>query len=172
MMLKSHIVAGVVGTALFYPLLGPWKSSVFFTASVLIDADHYLDYLWKTKFADWSPKQMFRYYDKVIDNRFDKRKLGFSILHTVELYVVIYLLAVYVHYDFFLTILGGMAYHMIFDVVSMAWQRLHFVRPFSIVEYLIRKKRMQKMGLDPDEFYRDMYLLSVGKPIEGQTTGK
>lgn len=160
MLLKSHIIAGAIGTAVFYPWLGPWKALVFFIASVLIDADHYLDYLWKTKFTDWSPRQMFKYYDKVIEHRFDKRKLGFSLLHTAELYIVLYLLAVFVHYDFFITILGGMAYHMIFDVISMAWEQLHFIRPFSIIEYVIRKRRMQKMGFDPDEFFRDMYILS------------
>lgn len=160
MKLKSHIVAGVIGTAIFYPWLGPWRSLVFFISSVLIDADHYWDYLWKTKFENWSPKQMFKYYDHVSANRFDKRKLGFSLLHTAELYIVIYLLAVYVHYDFFITILGGMSFHFIFDVISLSWEGLHFIRPYSIVEYWIRKRRMQRMGLDPDEFYRDMYELS------------
>lgn len=160
MRLKSHIIAGVIGTAILYPIFGPWRSAVFFISSVMIDADHYLDYLWKTKFEDWRPSQMFKYYDHVIANKFDKRKLGFSILHTIEAYIVIYFLAIVVNHDFFITVLGGMAYHMIFDALSFAKDRLHFIRAYSIMEYHIRKKRMQKKGLNPDEFFQDMYTRS------------
>ncbi len=160
MVLKHHIIAGIIGTALFYPLLGPWKSVVFFFASILIDADHYLDYLWKNKFTDWSPRRMFAYYDQVTKHRFDKRKLAFSMLHTVELYIFIYLLAVFVNYDFFLTVLGGMAYHTIFDVVSLTSEKLHFVRAYSIIEYVIRKHHMKKKGLHPEEFFKDMLKFS------------
>lgn len=168
MTLKSHIIAGVIGTAALYPILGGWKSAIFFLSSFLIDADHYLEYLYRVKkttgkFPDWRPKSMFKYYDEVTKNRFDKRNLGFSLLHTAEAFAVIYLMAVFINYDFFITILGGMAYHYIFDVISLSWEHLHFIRSYSLVEHFIRIKKMKNSGFDPDEFYKDMHAYAFSK---------
>ncbi len=165
MTLRSHLIAGVIGGAILIPTFGPLKSVVFFIASFLIDADHYLEYLYRVKkvtgtFPDWRPKQMFLYYDPIIENRFDKRNLGFSLLHTVEAFAVIILLAFYLNFPFLYMVIAGMAYHMIFDVVSLAVEKLHFVRSYSIFEHFIRMPHMKKKGFDPDEFYKDMYILT------------
>lgn len=165
MVLKSHIIAGVIGTAVFFPFLGWFNAIIFFVSSILIDADHYLDYLWKTKGDDWRPKSMFKYYHRLMNHGPDKEHLGFSLLHTIELYVVIYLLAVsvnygFLNYTFFLTILGGMSYHIIMDVISMAYKGEPFARAFSIFEYHVRKRSMKKKGLHPQNFFMRMYELS------------
>jgi len=160
MSLKSHIIAGAVGAIAFYSIFGPFKTLIFFLASFLIDVDHYLDYLWRTKGKDWSPKRMFQYYDYVIENKYDKNNIGFSIMHTVEVFFIIYLLSLYVSSELFLPILCGMAYHMIFDMVWLSYHKVTFIRPFSIVEYIIRKRKMIKDGLDPDGFYKKAFEVS------------
>ncbi len=158
MRLKSHIIAGLVGAAATAPFWqNPYQVALFFTSSILIDADHYLDYIWRNRGKNWSPKRMFKYYDHVSENKYDQRKLGFSIMHTVEIFLLIYLLMLYVSFDFFLPVIAGMAYHIIFDVVSMTYDKIPFVRPFSIAEYHFRKKQMHLKGKSVDDFYKDMF---------------
>lgn len=172
MVLKNHIIVGAIGAVAVFPLIGPLRAIVFFLSSVLIDSDHYIDYLWRTrkqnKFpAGLSPKAMFKYYDQFYAHQFDKRQLGFSLFHTVEIFIVVYLLSIFVHYGFldqvfFLTVLAGMAYHMIFDVISLAWIKLHFIRAYSIVEYFIRFKKMLRRGVNPNDYSKEMFSLSRG----------
>ncbi len=166
MTLKNHIIVGVVGTALFYPTFGPWHSIVFFLSSVLIDVDHYWDYLWKSKFADWSPARMFRYYDEATKERYNKNNLGFSLFHTLEVFLILYFTAQYFDYDLLITVLGGMSFHMIFDVLHMARQDLVFVRAYSIVEYFLRKNYMKRHGRDSHAFWMHMFKLSAKVPKE------
>lgn len=163
MKLQSHIIAGLAGTAIFYPMLGPEKSLLFFTASVLIDADHYLDYLIVSRGKDWNPKRMFRYYDCVTENNPAKNHLGFSLLHTAEIFLVVYLLSKYLNFDLFMPILLGMAYHMIFDIAWLTYHKIPTVRAYSIVEYFIRKKIMIKEKLNPEKFDQEMFELSDQK---------
>lgn len=163
MKLQSHIIAGAVGATVFYPLLGLSRSFLFLTASVLIDSDHYLEYLWRTGAKDWSPKRMFRYYDQITTRNHEKTKVGFSLFHTVEIFALVYFLGKYVSFDFFMPILFGMAYHMVFDVVWLTYHKVPTTRAYSIVEYFIRRHDLRKKGIDPDEFYRKMFELSAEK---------
>lgn len=170
MVLKNHIIVGAIGAAVFFPFLGLFRSIIFFLSSVLIDSDHYIDYLWRTrkenKFpAGLSPKAMFKYYDQFYAHQFDKRQLGFSMFHTAEVFIIVYLLSRFVSYgflnhDFFTAVLAGMAYHMIFDVISLAWINLHFIRAYSIVEYFIRFKKMLSRGVNPNDYSKEMFALS------------
>ncbi|MDD5318735.1 MAG: hypothetical protein PHF79_02865 [Candidatus Pacebacteria bacterium] len=164
MRLQSHIIAGAVGAAATFTLWEyPYQALIFFVASFMIDADHYLDYLWKSKGKDWSPQRMFRYYDYVTENRYDTRALGFSLLHTVELFVLVYLLAAYVEPAFFLPVLAGMAYHMIFDMIWLTYHKIPFARAFSIIEYHVRKKQKHIDGHNVDHFYKEMFEKSEKK---------
>ena len=165
MTLKSHLIVGAVGAILAYPHIGGYRSLLFFVASFLIDADHYLDYLWRTRDKkgipqDWRPRSMFKFYDEDLKNLHDPRKLSFSLLHTVEAFLVVYMLAIFLNYEFFITVLGGMAFHTLFDVLWAVQHKVIFGRPFSILEYLLRKQSMKKKGLDPDEFSQDMFTRS------------
>ena len=160
MKLQSHIIAGAVGTAIVYPFLGTEKSLLFYAASVLIDADHYLAYLVSTGGKDWSPRRMFRFYDHVTLHNKDKDNLGFSLMHTVEMFLVVYFLGQYVNPNFFMPIFYGMAYHMVFDIIWLSYHGVPTVRAFSIVEYFIRKHNLIKKGLDPRKFYKKMFELS------------
>ncbi|MEI6480556.1 MAG: hypothetical protein WCO12_03505 [bacterium] len=163
MKLESHIVAGLVGTAILYPILGPAQSMLFFTSSVLIDSDHYLEYLRVTRGKDWSPARMFRFYSCFTEHNSEKEVLGFSLFHTIEIFIVVYLLAKYLSSFIFIPILLGMTYHMIFDIACLTYHGVPTVRAFSIVEYFIRKKLLLKKGINPEDFYKKMFELSEKK---------
>ncbi len=159
MKLREHLIIGGVATAILYTYLGPWRALLFWGAEVLIDADHYWDYLWRSKFQDWSGRRMFRYCELLVKNMYDPNILDFSLLHTVEVFLAVLLLGKYWNYAFFMTIFWGMAFHLCLDMLWLASRRF-FVRAFSIVEYVIRKKIMIRHGLNPNGFYKKMFELS------------
>ena len=157
MKLREHLIIGGVAMIILAPHWGLWRALLFWGAEVLIDADHYWDYLWRSKFKDWSGWRMFRYYKIVTDKLHDKNLLGFSLLHTAEVFVTVYLLAHYWNYTFFITILWGMVFHLFLDILWCSYKKAFFVRAYSIVEYWVRKNLMIKNGLDPDGFYRKVF---------------
>lgn len=160
MKLRDHLIIGGVAMAVLYPYWGPWRALLFWGAEVLIDADHYWDYLWRSKFQDWSGRRMFRYYDIIIGRIYDKNFLGFSLLHTVEVFAAVYLLARYWNYIFFMTIFWGMVFHLILDMLWLVWRKKFFGRAYSIIEYWFRKRAMIRRGLNPDGFYKEAFELS------------
>lgn len=165
MRLQSHIIAGAVGAAITVPFWQyPYQALIFFVASFMIDADHYLDYLWRSRGKDWSPLRMFRYYDHVTEHHSDTRMLGFSVLHTVEIFIAVYLLAAYLSPVFFLPVLAGMAYHMIFDVIWMSYHQVPFIRAYSVIEYHLRKKNKKTKGHNVDDLYNELFEKS-DKPL-------
>ena len=160
MRLREHVILGGVAAVSLYPFFGFWQSLLFWVSAVLIDADHYLDYLWKTKGKDWSPKAMFKYYDKVTEHMYDKENLGFSLLHTVEIFILVYLLAIEVNYIFFMTVLAGMLFHLVLDLSYLSYHKVFYVRSFSLFQHSITKKKMRKNGLNHHNFYKRMFDLS------------
>ena len=160
MKLRQHIIIGGVGMAVLYFHWGLSRALLFWGAEVLIDADHYWDYLWRSKFKDWSARRMFRFCDLITARLYDKNFLGFSLLHTAEVFTAVYLLARYFNHTFFITIFYGMLFHLMLDMLSLAYRKRFFVRAYSIIEYWIRKKAMIHHGLKPDEFYKEIFRLS------------
>ena len=159
MKLREHLIIGGIAAVIlyFYYDWALWKTALFFVSSVMIDADHYWDYLWRSKFADWSGWRMFRYWDLTTKDIKNRNFLLLSLLHTVEVFVLIFLLARFWHYTFFITIFWGMLFHLCLDMLSLAYRGIFFIRAYSVVEYWARKKRMICQGLDPDGFYREVF---------------
>lgn len=157
MRLREHLIIGGIAVIIISPFWGVWRALLFWGAEVLIDADHYWDYLWRSKFKDWSGWRMFRYYEIITERGHNKNFLGFSLLHTAEVFALVYLLAQYWSYVFFITIFWGMVFHIFLDMIWLAKNKLFFARAYSIVEYWIRKKLMIKSGLNPDGFYKEVF---------------
>ena len=103
---------------------------------------------------------MFRYDELITERVHNRNFLGFSLLHTAEMFLLVYMLAHFWNYAFFITILWAMAFHLVLDMIYLLRKKAFFVRAYSIVEYWIRKKSMIHHGLDPDEFYEEMFELS------------
>ncbi len=159
MRLRQHlIIGGAAALALyFYYDWALWKTTLFFAATVMIDADHYWDYLWRSKFADWSGWRMFRFSDWLKNNYDDKRYLAFSLLHTVEIFLLVYILARLWSGSFFMPILWGMFFHLFWDVVDLTYHKKPFLRAYSVIEYWLRKKSLLRRGISPDTFYREIF---------------
>jgi hypothetical protein len=157
MKLREHLIIGGIAAVLLYPGWGPWRALLFWGATVLIDADHYWDYLWRSDFADWSGWRMFRYYDLLRNNYGDKRFLAFSMFHTAEIFALAYVLARLWNYDFFMTVLWAMLFHLFLDIVDLSRHGVPFIRAYSVLEYWIRKKSLIRRGINPDPFFREIF---------------
>jgi len=157
MRLRQHLIIGGAAAIFIYFHWDWWRALLFFGAAVLIDADHYWDYLWRNKFADWSGWRMFRYYNLIEKHGTPKNFYGFSLIHTVEFFLLVFLLAKLWSPHFFMPIFWGMLFHLLLDVIYFARRGHFFIRAYSVVEYWIRKKRLIRQGVDSDAFCREMF---------------
>ena len=164
MKLREHLIIGGVAVAFLAPQWGLWRALLFWGAEVLIDADHYWDYLWRNKFSDWSGWRMFRYYDWLRKSYNDKRFFALSLLHAAEFFLAVYALARFWNYNFFITVFWGMLFHLFLDTLTFVYEGKPFLRAYSLVEYWIRKKGLIRRGINPDAFYREIFEKSKTAP--------
>jgi hypothetical protein len=128
---------------------------------VLIDIDHYWDFLHRNGFKDYSIKRMFAYHS-VLFNRYLHHPgfLGLSVFHTAEFLLLFFLAAVVYDSTVMMVIFWGMLFHLVLDVLYLVKYGAVFKRAFSIVEYFVRKRSMVRCGLFPDSVYQEALTLS------------
>ena len=129
MKLKQHIIYGGVVSLCLFPKFG-FLSGVFWAATVLIDVDHYIDYIYRNRFSSLSIKKMFIYCDIIFDWKDRQGFLGLSIFHTIEIIMGVYLVSVWVNSDVIKAIFWGMVFHMILDIIYLLNRRSLFVRVY------------------------------------------
>jgi hypothetical protein len=103
---------------------------------------------------------MFRYYRLIEKYGNEKNFYAFSLLHTAEVFLLVYILARLWSYNFFITVFWGMVFHLFLDVINLIYKRKFFIRAYSVIEYLIRKPRLFQRGVDSDTFCREMFAKS------------
>lgn len=161
MNLREHVVLGGAAAAALAPVLGAQDSAVFWVASVLIDADHYGDYLYRTRFRDWSPRRMFDFHRTLFPRIRRPDFLALSLFHTVEWFAFVYVAAAFLKSSALAAVFWGMAFHLCLDAVWLALHHALFSRAFSMIEYLVRRRRLRRRGLDPDLVYEEA-LTTIG----------
>jgi len=140
MLPSSHFILGIIFSAiLFFFGIPLWQILIIFSAAVFIDIDHYLIYAVRKK--DWNPKNSFNYFIELGGKYKSAKniKAPFAVLHTIEIIGVISLISIYS--QFFFLILVGFLFHCIFDIANMLLKGELFVREYSLVLYLNRRKK-------------------------------
>lgn len=150
---RYHVSSGGILSLLLIPVLG-FYTILFWLASFLIDADHYLDYICRNGFKDFSIRKMFIYNDGLHEFAQAKNFLGLSILHTAEFILAVYVASAATGWLWIKAILWGLLFHMVLDIAYLAYQRQLSRRAISLIEYAIRWRLMKKHGLKPDIPYR------------------
>ena len=160
---EYHILSGGIAASLLIPVLGV-NSAVFWASSVLIDGDHYLDYLYRNGFKDFSIRRMFTFHKLLFEEEENQNFLGLSVMHTVEFLLGVYAVSALTGWVWLKAALWGMLFHMAIDLVYLYRQGRLFERALSIIEYVIRWKRMRRRGLHPEQPYQSalqaMFVLS------------
>lgn len=147
------MLAGGVVSAALIPVLGV-NSAAFFASSVLIDFDHYLDYIYRNKFTDFSVKRMFAYADHLDAKMPGQHFVGLSVMHTVEFLLLVFAISALTNLASIEAILWGLLFHLGLDLIYVYRRGIFFHRALSIVEYIIRWNRLKRQGLYPELPFR------------------
>lgn len=156
MQLKEHVIYGGAAAGALSPFFG-WDSLYFFAASVLIDADHYIDYLYFSRFRDWSPSKMFRFHGQMAAWRNRPHFCALEAFHTVEFMAAILLAGILLGSQPLVLVFSGLLFHLILDLVRLRrWGNIH-LRALSFAEYAYRANKMRAAGVDPEAIFKEAY---------------
>ena len=141
MLPRWHILLGAIFTLILYiavPEISLINLSLVFLSSFLIDFDHYLASLIKTK--KLSLKHSFEYHKQVgIKQQKDlekgiKTKGDFHLFHTIEFHILIAVLSIFFNPLFYVFI--GMLFHSLLDIISLLQTSLIHVREYFLFNWL------------------------------------
>lgn len=151
---RDHVIYGAAGAAALYPALGS-GSLLFWAASVAIDLDHYLDYLWHNRFTDLGFKGMFEYHRLLTKQWHNPAFLNIEIFHTIEFMAPLFIIAHLTDSDALFALFFGFVFHIALDLVSLYRNGIFFARAHSFPEYFLRKKMLEAKGYDPAGLYTE-----------------
>ncbi|MDP2689876.1 MAG: hypothetical protein Q8P48_07160 [Deltaproteobacteria bacterium] len=151
----EHAVYGGAAAAALYPALGGAGSLCFWGASVLIDIDHYIDFVYHNGFTDLSVRKMFDYHAVLMRWWRKPQFLNIEVFHTIEFMAPLCLLAWRTGSGALMAASLGFAFHIVLDAASLALAGVPFIRAHSFVEYFLRKRALGRQGLNPAELCRE-----------------
>ncbi len=144
---QYHFILGIILVTVLYfaiPTISILNLSILFFSSILIDADHYLYYIFKK--GDKSLIHAYKWYTesrrKVRHLKRKERKkisFGFHFLHGTELLLITYILYVSAS-GIFLYMLFGFGFHLFIDLTE---EIIKFGRAYKvsiIYSYFMNKK--------------------------------
>lgn len=133
MSLSSHLKYTAAASTIMLAFCNLQQILCFATGSILIDADHYIFYAVKCKKFDI--KGMFAYYDMLTREKDKITYLGVFLFHTVEFFIVVGILSLYMPLMFYL--LYGMIFHYVLDTIYLYRIRCVSLRAFSLIQGFI-----------------------------------
>ena len=149
MKVAHHLLLGAAvgaGLALNASVL---NAAAFFTASILIDTDHYIDFVWHSRFQNFSVRGMFRFCALMRQHHHRKEFLVLHVFHTIEFLAALAIAAFFLQNALLHYVLYGMLFHLACDWLSIVRKRIIFGRAMCIVEYIVRKRQLLSYGLSP-----------------------
>ena len=127
MLPKTHFLLGLVFSLLLLPVIG-WNSLIVLAATVLIDVDHYLIYVFRKK--NFSLRKAFYYF---FNNEFGENRV-LCAFHTIEFWTVLLMLSFF--YKPFFYALLGITFHFFLDSFNVGKGR----KKHSLIKHLLEKK--------------------------------
>ena len=146
MTLKQHTIQASIGSIILWPFLGI-DTIVFFFSMILIDVDHYFDFVIVCKRV--GIRDMFKYHDWLGQGKHPLYIL--SLFHTVEILLLLFILGFWSYY--FWLILSGFSIHLISDIYCLYKYYPFVKRAFSIVEYIIKRDTLKSYPVPEKEFW-------------------
>lgn len=151
-----HLLLGVAAGAAFVPAAGVLNSAVFFGASILIDIDHYSDFIYHNRFRSLSPRAMFRFHALLSREQHRREFLVLHVFHTVELLGALAFAGFYWSIIPMQFLSYGMCFHLLCDTASIIAKKTMFCRAISVFEYVVRKRRLRRLGLSSTALLREV----------------
>ncbi len=123
---QIHFILGIFFVVILYFLFSPVISvfglTIIFLSSVLIDADHYIYYIFRKKDLNifkaykWHKKNTCRFCSLPKETQ-KKLYIGFYFLHGIETLILLFFLGVYLS-PVFILILIGFLFHLFVDFAT------------------------------------------------------
>ena len=136
MTLKQHLMITGLAVAALLPFREPAEILLFAAGSVLIDVDHYLLYIQRTRSFDI--RGMFRYFDELQPIQKTIPYVGLCLFHTVDFFLLVGILTFF--HPVLLPLLAGFLFHFAVDLVDLYRKGVPFIRPFFLLEHAIRRR--------------------------------
>lgn len=149
MQLREHVLIGGAAALALAPALQT-DSLFFWAGSVLIDADHYFNFLWHNRFSDFNVSRFFAYNRQLSTQVHRPEFIDLSLLHTAEFFLVAYVVVQWTHIPALSAFVVGMLFHVVLDLFSLMSQRIPTKRAHSIIEYVVRRWRLMRLGYEPE----------------------
>ncbi len=143
MLPKWHILFGaVLSLGLYFFGVSLFNSIIVFIASVLIDVDHYLYYVFTKK--DFSLKNAYKKgckkynkFYKLPAKKREKYKEDISIFHGIEFWILLFFLSFFYNLSF---VISGIAFHIFLDFIDLYNKKEHFYMKLSSVYTYFKNK--------------------------------
>ncbi len=121
MKLKSHVLASIIFSTLFFVVFKSWKISITSLLSgVLIDCDHIFDYCWEHR-RRFRLKEFFHVYHN------DKVLLFLTVFHSWELLLLLSICAFLMSWDpLIVGVTIGFTQHIVLDQIFNKPNRLAY----------------------------------------------
>ncbi|HEY6873061.1 MAG TPA: hypothetical protein VI298_10090 [Geobacteraceae bacterium] len=136
MTLTQHLAITGAAAAVLLPFRGGEEILLFAAGSVLIDADHYLLYVQRTRRFDI--RGMFRYFDDLQPVQKTIPYVGLCLFHTIDFFLLVGILALF--RPLFVPLLAGLLFHFACDLIDLRRKGVPFIRPYFLLEHAIRRR--------------------------------
>jgi hypothetical protein len=136
MTLTQHVAITSVAAVALAPFMGAGEILLFAVGSILIDVDHYLLYIQRTKRFD--VRGMFRYFDDLLPIQKTIPYVGLCLFHTIDFFLIVGLLALF-HPGLF-SLLAGLLFHFVIDLIDLHRKGVPFIRAFFLIEHAVRRR--------------------------------
>lgn len=146
--IRDHALIGGLVALILLPAFGVWGSFMFWAANVLIDLDHYFRFLYCTKFKILGIGPMFRFHEKVFEQRNRPGFLVLELFHTAEFLLLVGVLSAFI--PVLWPVFWGFLFHMLVDFIHLARFKMLTKRSYSIAEYFWRRRKLISTNRDPD----------------------
>ena len=149
MFIKGHLIGGIIFTLiLVYSLnIGWFAASIVFLSSILIDVDHYIYYILKTK--DLNIKRSYNWFikkvekwEKINQQELSKYKIDIMAFHGIEFISILAILS-FINSGF-IWILTGVTFHLALDHIGLSYKKYPIYAKISpIYTYFTNKKKQE-----------------------------
>ncbi len=153
---RDHVILGSAASVALWFLWDIEAKELiicFWLSSILIDIDHYLDYIYNNRFKDFSFKRMFAYHSLLYERRFDPAFLNLSVFHTVESMAALGALAFLTGSTALIYIWFGFLFHIACDTIKLIYDGKPSIRSNTILGYFLKIKKLKSQGLDTKGIY-------------------
>ena len=153
---RDHMALGALVAMLLKPALGVDGALIFWLATVLMDLDHHLVFIWRSGWRNVVRiDHMLRYVRFIFESTPDHALVALDPFHTLEVLALLYGAGI-LWPSVWLRALGlGCAVHFVTDVVHQIRHRRAFTRAYSLIEYLIRRRQLVAAGMAPDRPFQE-----------------